>query len=155
MAQGDASRTSPIFEMILNGDVGRAALARARETAEAPLEWKAEEHQEGQLAVDVYETGKEMVVVSTMAGADTSHIEVYIHNDLLTIRGRRVMPVDADEVENTFHQECFWGTFSRSIVLPVEVKADLAAAEYVNGVLTVRVPKQRMDAKIPVVIVEE
>ncbi|OGH73807.1 MAG: hypothetical protein A3C90_02390 [Candidatus Magasanikbacteria bacterium RIFCSPHIGHO2_02_FULL_51_14] len=141
--------------MILNGDVGRAALARAKEKASGAMEEWQVEHQEGQLAVDVYETKKEVVIVSTMAGADTSHIEVYIHSDLLTIRGRRVMPVDADEIENTFHQECFWGTFSRSIVLPVEVKADLAAAEYVNGVLTVRVPKQRMDAKIPVVIVEE
>lgn len=118
-----------------------------------PEDWQ-EERMEGQLAVDVAQTEKEVVIVSTMSGAISDEIEVYLHNDLLTIRGRRVSPIAGEEAEY-FHQECFWGKFSRTIVLPVEVKGDLARAEYNSGVLTIRIPKQKIDRQIPVVVVDE
>lgn len=145
-----------VFELILQSGAGeqydlRRAFAAPADLA-VPEKW-AEEHKEGQLAVDVAETEKEIVIVSTVAGADTDKIEVYIHNDLLTIRGARVSPVPSGA--NHFHNECYWGKFSRTIVLPVEVKADLAAAEFKNGVLIIRIPKQRTDAKVPVVIVDD
>jgi len=141
--------------MILDTAADKPAVVRAIPRGNgAPEDWHAE-HPEGQLAVDVLETAEEVIVISTMAGADTSDIQVYIHNDLLTLRGKRLRPVKESEAKNTFHEECFWGNFSRSIVLPVEVKADLAKAEYKNGVLVVRVPKQRTEAKIQVTIIEE
>jgi len=116
-------------------------------------DWQ-EEQVEGQLAVDVAQTEKEIIVVSTMAGALPDQIEVYLHNDLLTIRGRRLSPLNGREA-GYFHEECFWGKFSRTIVLPVEVKGDLARAEYHNGVLTIVVPKQKLDRQIPVLVVDE
>lgn len=145
-----------VFELILQSGAGeqydlRRAFATPADLA-VPEKW-AEEHKEGQLAVDVAEMGKEIIVVSTVAGADTDKIEVYIHNDLLTIRGTRVTPVPVGA--NHFLNECYWGKFSRTIVLPVEVKADLASAEFKNGVLIIRIPKQRTDAKVPVVIVDD
>ena len=109
-------------------------------------------HQEGELAVDVLSKNKFIVVVSTMAGAVTEDIEVNIHNDLLTIRGRRKNPIS--DKGSYHHQECYWGAFSRSIVLPVDVKADLAYAEYKNGVLKITIPKKDEDRKIPVNIIE-
>lgn len=118
-----------------------------------PENWQ-EEQAEGQLAVDVAQTEKEVVVVSTMAGAITDQIEVYLHNDLLTIRGKRTSPLVGQEADY-FHQECFWGKFSRTIVLPVEVKGEMARAEYQSGVLTIRIPKQKIDRQIPVVVVDE
>ncbi len=118
-----------------------------------PETWQ-EEQAEGQLAVDVAQTEKEVVVVSTLAGALIDQIEVFLHNDLLTIRGKRISPLASQEADY-FHQECFWGKFSRTIILPVEVKGDLARAEYNNGVLTIWIPKQKIDRQIPVVVVDE
>ncbi|PIR04351.1 MAG: hypothetical protein COV59_01310 [Candidatus Magasanikbacteria bacterium CG11_big_fil_rev_8_21_14_0_20_39_34] len=111
-----------------------------------------EDHVEGQLAVDVYEDDTDLIVISTMAGADTEKLEIYVHNDLLTIRGQRVLPQES--LGKVHHTECFWGKFSRTIVLPVDVKGELSKAEYKNGVLTVRIPKKRYNAKIPIKVVE-
>lgn len=143
-----------IFEMILETAGGAGAAAAVPSEIIASADWHTE-HQEGQLAVDVGATKDDIVIISTMAGADTTNIEVYVHNDLLTIRGQRERPKEAIGLEHMFHEECFWGTFSRTIVLPVDVKGDLAHAEYANGILTVRIPKQQTDTKIPVTIVEE
>jgi len=149
------NNTSPIFEMILENPVGAPALVSARPSVvEQERDWQVD-HQEGQLSVDVSETTKDLVIISPMAGAETNKIEVYIHNDLLTIRGYRPVPTVNNEITNRFYTECFWGSFSRTVVLPIDIKADLAQAEYNNGVLIVRVPKQRLQAKIPVMIVEE
>ncbi len=145
-----------VYEMILEqvGDAGPASVVASPSQTVIPTDWQ-ESHQEGQLAVDVMDTGKEIVVASTMAGVDTERIEVYVHNDLLTIRGERVSPLAQEKSAAVYCQECFWGKFSRTIVLPVHVKGDLAKAAYKNGVLTVRIPKMHLHTQIPVTIVEE
>ena len=146
---------SSVFEMILGTKSGEQVVASAKPSDfELPHNWH-EDHQEGQLAIDVAQTENEVVVVSTMAGADTENIEVYVHNDLLTIRGQRISPIATEMEGEYFHEECFWGKFSRTVVLPIDVKGDMAKAEYKNGVLVVRVPKQRVEKKIPVMIIEE
>lgn len=109
--------------------------------------------QEGQLSVDVLETAEELVVVATMAGTRSEDIELHLHNDFLTIRGRRIAPVPG--AAHYFYEECFWGPFSRTIVLPVDVKADLAQSEYKNGVLTIRLPKASLLSTIPILVVED
>lgn len=115
-------------------------------------DWHTDE--EGQLAIDVAETESDIIVISPLAGAESRSIEVSVHNDLLTIRGVRSEPHDKDIVRY-FHKECFWGAFSRTIVLPVEVAGDKAIAQYAAGILTVRIPKMVRQKKIPIVIVEE
>ena len=146
---------SSVFEMILGTVGSEPAAVNARPSDfKLPDNWH-EDHQEGQLAVDVAHTDNDVVVVSTMAGADTERIEVYVHNDLLTIRGFRISPLDNDSKCEYFHEECFWGKFSRTVVLPVDVKGDLARAEYKNGILVVTIPKQKMETKISVRIVED
>ena len=155
MKQGLQQPSSSVFEMILGTAGSEQVAASARPSDfKLPENWH-EEHQEGQLAVDVAQTEKEVIIVSTMAGADTEQIEVYVHNDLLTIRGQRLSPIAHEAEDEYFHEECFWGKFSRTVVLPVDVKGDLAGAEYKNGVLVIRVPKQKVDTKIPVMIIEE
>jgi HSP20 family protein len=52
------------------------------------------------------------------------------------------------------YQECYWGGFSRTIVLPTEVKSELARAEYKYGVLTIRLPKHRHDSQIQIDVIE-
>lgn len=111
--------------------------------------WLDEDYEEGQLAIDVYQTDKEIVVKSTIAGVKPEDIDVSINNDMLTIRGIRKVEEKIDE-ENYFYQECYWGSFSRSIILPVEVKAEEIDATLDNGVLTVKLPKKNTNKQISI-----
>lgn len=127
-----------------------ASLAAAAQGARPA--WEPGE-QEGQLAVDVFETETDLYIIATMAGSKSEDIEVHLHNDLLTIRGRRNFPVAG---ATTFHhEECYWGTFSRTIVLPTDINADAVHSEYKNGVLIIRLPKARAKSSIPILVVEE
>jgi len=95
---------------------------------------------EGQLTIDVYQTDNEIVIKSTIAGVKPEDLDVSINNDMVTIRGDRKND-EVVETENYYYQECYWGTFSRSVILPVEVIADKAEAQMKNGILTIRLPK--------------
>ncbi|OGH91674.1 MAG: hypothetical protein A2534_00570 [Candidatus Magasanikbacteria bacterium RIFOXYD2_FULL_39_9] len=108
---------------------------------------------EGQLAVDVAQTADELVVVAAMAGTKPEHIELHLHNDLLTIRGERSSPVGV--AGEHFYQDCYWGKFSRSIMLPINVKVEMAQAQYTNGVLVIRLPKASGGNNIPIMVVED
>jgi len=109
--------------------------------------------EEGQLCLDVLETADEIIVVAPMAGATPEELELHLYNDLLTIRGERraKLPPGAEYK----HRETFWGRFSRSIVLPADVRHEMAAAEYKHGVLMVRFPKVVSNQPIPITVVEE
>ncbi len=98
------------------------------------------EEQEGQLTVDVFQDDTNIVIQSTIAGVSPEDLDVSITNDMVTIRGERRRSYDVDS-EDYFYQECYWGTFSRSIILPVEIDADRAEAKIKNGILTIRIPK--------------
>jgi HSP20 family protein len=95
---------------------------------------------EGQLAVDVYQTDEAVVVQSAVAGVRVEDLDITVNNDMVTIRGirRRGQAVPAQDY---FYQECYWGGFSRSIILPVDVKGDKVTATLKNGILTVVLPK--------------
>ncbi len=108
---------------------------------------------EGQLAVDVAQTAEELIVVAAMAGTPPQCIELHLHNDLLTIRGERSSPTEL--TAEHFYSECYWGKFSRSIVLPVDVKAEMIQAQYKNGVLIIRLPKANQNSDIPIMVIEE
>ena len=95
---------------------------------------------EGQLSLDIYQTDKDLIIKSTIAGANPNDIQIYLKNDLLTIRGKRNLPADVTDA-NFLFRECYWGPFSRSIILPVEVQADKIKASMDNGVLTIILPK--------------
>ncbi|MFA6296840.1 MAG: Hsp20/alpha crystallin family protein [Patescibacteria group bacterium] len=100
----------------------------------------SQENYEGQLAIDVYQTPQEIVIKSTIAGVNPENIDINIDNDMVTIKGERKNITEAKE-NDYYYQECYWGSFSRSIILPEEVVADNAVAELKNGILTVRLPK--------------
>jgi len=110
-------------------------------TPETPAEdegWSSDP--EGQLTIDVYQTDNDIVIKSTIAGVKPEDLDVSINNDMVTIRGERKND-EKVESENYYYQECYWGTFSRSVILPVEVIADKAEAAMKNGILTLRLPK--------------
>lgn len=95
---------------------------------------------EGQLSIDVFQTPSDIVIKSTIAGVKPENLDIAITNDMVTIRGRR----EAEESVNKdhyFYQECYWGPFSRSVILPVDVETNKSMATLKNGVLTIKLPK--------------
>lgn len=96
--------------------------------------------EEGQLAIDVYETNGDIIVQSTIGGIKAENLDVSIENDMITIRGSRENKVEK-EGKKYFYQECFWGSFMRKVILPEEIDAAKAKAEIKDGVLTLTLPK--------------
>ncbi|HPV70687.1 MAG TPA: Hsp20/alpha crystallin family protein [Candidatus Magasanikbacteria bacterium] len=125
---------------------------QAKTKKEEP-EWELSQQDEGQLSVDVGQEENKLVIVATIAGAKPEDISVNIHNDLLTIRGKREREINLKE-EDYFYRECYWGSFSRTIVLPVDVITDEAVATFKNGVLTIVIPKESSKKKVPIKVVE-
>jgi HSP20 family protein len=106
--------------------------------------WDEEEVVAGQLAVDVYETKEKLVVKGRVAGVNKSELDVSISDNTLTVRGT-LNAGEEEGVENYFLQECYWGEFSRSLVLPVPVKEEEIEAVLKDGVLTISFAKLKQD----------
>lgn len=102
-------------------------------------EWLDEEY-EGQLSVDVFQTDKDIIIKSTIAGVRPEDIDISINDEQITIKGKRRQEHTVSE-ENYFYRECYWGGFSRSIILPQEIKPDQVEATMENGILTISLPK--------------
>ena len=132
-----------------NDDNIFAELAKTKET---PISIFTEENKnfnesEGRLTVDVYQTDDEIIIQSAVAGVSVDDLEINITNESVSIHGERQRTDTVDE-KNYFYQECFWGKFSRVIILPQEVDPEKSHAALKNGVLTVRLPKlERQKAK--------
>ncbi len=120
--------------------------------AGSAYDW-ADHETEGQLAVDVFQTDSELIIVATMAGTPSEKIGLHLHNDLLTIRGERRPPVPVGA--QYIYEEAYWGKFSRTIVLPTEVKYEFAKAEYRNGALIITLPKRSADSQISITVIDE
>ena len=103
----------------------------------APL---PETSDEGQLLVDVYQTPDEIVIQSVVSGVRPDELDVAITQEMVTVRGKRERGHHVSD-ENYFYQELYWGTFSRSILLPQEIDVESSEATLKNGLLTIRLPK--------------
>lgn len=122
-----------------NGENGDESEAGTISTKPKRKEW-LQSNDEGQLTVDMYQTGNEIIIQSTVAGLKPEELDVSISQDMVTIRGKRQRMHEISK-ENYFYQELYWGSFSRSILLPQEVDADSAEATIKEGLLTLRLPK--------------
>jgi HSP20 family protein len=109
---------------------------------ETEEDWMAEA--EGQLAVDVYQTKDNVVIKAPIAGVTPENLDIEVADDVVTIRGERVEEKEVDR-EHYYVQECYWGSFSRSVILPTSTIAEKAAAALKDGVLTVTIPKVAQD----------
>ncbi len=146
----DAPSQIPIFEEsreeMIETFQPQHPLARQTDT-ETPM-WnetpsvmpESSDDAEGQLTIDVYQTDEAIVIKSTIAGVKPEDLDVAINNDMVTIKGERKNE-EAVPDGNYYYQECYWGPFSRSILLPVDIIADKAEASLKNGILTIRLPK--------------
>lgn len=100
--------------------------------------WQA--HAEGQLAIDVSETADSIVVQSPVAGVKPEELDVFVQPEMVTIRGTRHKEKTLTDA-HTHVSECFWGHFSRTILLPSPIDASRAQANMEHGVLTLTLPK--------------
>ncbi|OGY89020.1 MAG: hypothetical protein A2927_00645 [Candidatus Komeilibacteria bacterium RIFCSPLOWO2_01_FULL_45_10] len=126
-----------------------------KETKESKEEkWLDEDYEEGQLSVDVFQTKDAIVIKSTIAGVSPEDIDISINNDMVTIRGKREVDETISE-DDFFYQECYWGGFSRSIILPVEIMPEKVEASLKNGVLTITLPKAKKSQSISIKVKEE
>ena len=124
-------------------------LPQEEEEVSEPVEdeWENTDDFPGQLAVDVYETADKLVVKARTAGISKSDLDVSISDNILTISG--VLSGGEDEQTTRWHiQECYWGEFSRTIALPVQVREDenSVKAELKDGVLTITFEKEKTEA---------
>ena len=103
-----------------------------------------EEVQEGELPVDMYHTGDAVVIRALVAGVSPDDLDIAITRDMVTIKGIREEYQEASN-EDYYHRELFWGSFSRTLLLPEEVLIDEADAQEKHGLLEIRLPKVDKD----------
>lgn len=104
---------------------------------------------EGHLACDVFQDSDAIIVVAMVAGVDQKDLDITVASDVLTVRGFREAREAIDE-RDYFARECFWGSFSRSIVLPQEIDQSKVRATITNGVLKIILPKKYKTASIKI-----
>jgi HSP20 family protein len=96
--------------------------------------------EEGELAVDVYQNTNDITIKTMVAGVKPEDLDVAISRDMVTIKGKRSSEKTIDQ-NDYFHKELYWGSFSRSIVLPQEIDVDAAEAVEKHGLLIIKLPK--------------
>ncbi len=98
------------------------------------------EEEEGQLAIDMYQTPSEIIIKTMIAGVKQEDLDISITRDMVIIKGKR--EETNDTVGNDyFHKELYWGAFSRTVILPQEIDVDESEAINKNGLLIIRMPK--------------
>lgn len=118
----------------------------AEETAQhEESEWHGQagpddEQQDGELPVDMYQTPDAIVIRALVAGVSPEDLDIAITRDMVTIRGSREEYREA-ATDDYYHRELFWGSFSRTLLLPEEVVIDEADAQEKHGMLEIRLPK--------------
>ncbi|MFN3301440.1 MAG: Hsp20/alpha crystallin family protein [Patescibacteria group bacterium] len=125
---------------------GKEIEAVKKEEKEEKKELWLPETSEGKLSLDIYQKGEEIIVKSALAGVKPEDLEITIDKDILTIKGKRERE-DSEKLEEIkyFHQECFWGHFSRTVILPAEVKIEEVKATLKNGILTINLPIKKKE----------
>lgn len=98
----------------------------------------------GQLSVDIYHTAKDIVIQAPIAGVREEDVKLSVTDDVLVIKGERP-PKESVSEDCYYTRECFWGNFSRSIVLPEGADTKNINATFENGVLEIRIPKGEIE----------
>jgi HSP20 family protein len=114
-------------------------------------EWDKDSEPHGELAMDVYQTADYITVKAFLAGVQPGAVDIALTREMLTISGTREDERETEE-DNYFQRELYWGSFTRTILLPEEVDVDLAEASEKHGVLIIRLPKidKKRQAKLKV-----
>lgn len=104
------------------------------------MDYEDETEQDGELPIDMYQTRDTIVIRALVAGVSPEDLNISITRDMVTLQGQREEVQEAPD-EDYYHRELFWGSFSRSIVLPEEIIIDEAEAREKHGLLEIILPK--------------
>ena len=124
------------------------------DSAAEPLQQPAQQQGEmiGRMAVDIYEQDDYYIIRAPIAGVRLSDIDIEVNDNVLTIRGSR-RQTDIVSQNQYYLQECFWGPFSRSVTLPVQIDPRKVRATFNKEcVLKILVPKEE---KVKIVRITE
>lgn len=127
-------------EYDFDDDEGMPLTSGLKRPAQNPVDTGSETKTDGHLPVDMYQTPNEIVIRAFVAGVRPEEMNVSISRDMVVLEGARE---ERSEVSGPdyFNQELFWGTFSRTIMLPQEVDVDGAQASSKDGLITITLPK--------------
>lgn len=135
------------YDRILDEDhqFGEDEDLAVEEDSEEQEGWSDEEdsqepQQDGELPVDMYQTDDMIVIRALVAGVSPTDLDISITRDMVTLRGVREEYQEAHD-DGYFHRELFWGSFSRTLLLPEEVAIDEAEAQEKHGLLEIKLPK--------------
>jgi len=97
-------------------------------------------------AIDMYQTDDEIVVKAALPGIKADEVQINITGEVLTLKGEvkheEEKTLSQKGKEKAWHiREQRYGSFERSVVLPTDVVADKAKADFENGILTITLPK--------------
>ena len=99
-----------------------------------------EDEAEGELTVDVYQNTDNIIIKAMAAGVRPEDLDISIARDMVTIRGKREEERSVTE-ENYFQKELYWGSFSRTILLPQEIDVEESEAVEKHGLIIITLPK--------------
>jgi HSP20 family molecular chaperone IbpA len=137
---GTAAESDYSFEDLESGGSGSYSTKTSLHGTEKTLAVAPEEEADGELAVDVYQTPTHIIIKAMIAGVRPEDLDVSITRDMVTLRGKRERHTEGT-AGDFFFQELYWGSFSRTIILPQEVEIEEAEATEKHGLLTIRLPK--------------
>lgn len=101
----------------------------------------------GQIAVDILDTTSSIIIVAPIAGVDPADIDIGLSRNILTISGnRKESPIYLD-ARRMLVEECFYGAFSRSIILPENLWFDEIRATVEHNVIMITIPKLTLISK--------
>jgi HSP20 family protein len=106
-----------------------------------PTSWIFDGEGRGTVALDMYQTANDVVVKASLPGFKPEEVDISVTGDTLTLKGEHKEEKETKE-EDYFYRERRYGSFSRTVTIPVGVKSDKAEATFENGVLTLTLPKE-------------
>ena len=133
----NVTRFDPLSDMVSL----RQAMDRLFEDSwVSPLTWRTVSGESVNAPIDVHETADDIVVTASLPGVRPEDVDITMTGQTLTLRGE----FKADEKINRdqyLYRELRYGSFNRTLQLPVRVEGDKAEATFANGILTLRIPK--------------
>jgi HSP20 family protein len=131
------TRYDPLGEMVSL----RQAMDRLFEDSfVTPFNWRNVSGETLTPPIDVHETPEEVVVTASLPGIKPDDVQITMTGQTLTLRGE-FKSDEKIERDQYLYRERRFGTFNRTLQLPVRVEGDRAEATFEEGVLRLRIPK--------------
>lgn len=138
-----------VMKRLLNpfGEMDMADESTQEISVDISEEGTAEESDVGQIAVDVFEVEDGLLIIAPLAGVTQKDLDVNLVRNVLTITGHRNKPDIYEQATQTHVTECFYGPFSRSVILPENLWLNHIRATIERGMLIVTIPHLVVDSK--------